>query len=171
MKPTNDRVFIDTNVLLYLYSGDEFAKKTAAMAALGSGSACVTTQVLGELAHVLTKKFLLPTTKVQAVVHEVSDACEVHPVTPELIFAALRIREQYRYGFYDSLIIAGARMTGSVILYSEDMQHGQVIDGALTIRSPFVPAARQRPGEYRVKARRAVTKPALRRATRSPRPL
>ena len=166
MKPTNDRVFIDTNVLVYLYSGDESAKKTAAMASLGKGTACVTTQVLGELAHVLMKKFLLPTTKVQTVLHEVSDACEVHPVTPELIFAALRLREQYRYGFYDSLIIAGARMTGSVILYSEDMQHGQVIDGVLTIQSPFVPAVRQRQGDYRVKARKAVKKPGLRQTMR-----
>jgi predicted nucleic acid-binding protein len=171
MKPTNDRVFIDTNVFVYLYSGDESVKRAAAMAALGSGMACVTTQVLGELAHVLTKKFLLSTAKVQAVVHEVSDACEVHPVTPELIFAALRLREQYRYGYYDSLIIAGARMTGSGILYSEDMQHGQVIDGVLTIQSPFVPAARQRQGQYRVKARRAVKTPGLTRSMRSPRPL
>ena len=166
MKPTNDRVFIDTNVFVYLYSGDESAKRAAAMAALGNGTACVTTQVLGELVHVLTKKFLLPTTNAQAVVHEVCDACEVHPVTPELVFAALRLREQYRYGFYDSLIIAGARMTGSSILYSEDMRHGQVIDGALTIRSPFVPAARQRRGEYRVKARTALKKPGLRQAGR-----
>ncbi|MBI3373426.1 MAG: PIN domain-containing protein [Betaproteobacteria bacterium] len=147
-------MFIDTNVLVYLYSGDESTKKKAAMSALGNGTACVTTQVLGELAHILTKKFLLPTANVQAVVREVRDACEVHPVTPELIVAALRLREQYRYSFYDSLIIAGARMTGSVILYSEDMQHGQVIDGALTIQSPFVPVARQRQREYRVRARK-----------------
>jgi hypothetical protein len=46
------------------------------------------------------------------------------------------------------------------------MQHGQVIDGALTIQSPFVPAARQRQREYRVKARRAVKKPALRQSRR-----
>ena len=109
MKPTNDRVFIDTNVLVYLYSGDESAKRAAAMSALGNGTACLTTQVLSELAHVLTKKFRLQATSVQAVVHEVCDACEVHPVTPELIVAALRLRDQYRYGFYDSLIIAGAR--------------------------------------------------------------
>ena len=166
MKPTNDRVFIDTNVFVYLYSSDESGRKKAAMAALGEGTACVTTQVLSELAHVLTKKFLLPTTNVQAAVHEVCDACEVHPVTPELVFAALRLREQYRYGFYDSLIIAGAGMTGSAILYSEDMQHGQVIDSALTIKSPFVPAARQRKGEYRVKARRALKKPGLRQTKR-----
>src|SRR3972149_11136883 len=124
MKPTNDRVFIDTNVLVYLYSGDESAKKTAAMAAVGNGTACVTTQVLGELTHVLTKKFLLPATNVQGVVHEVCDACEVHPVTPELIVAALRLREQYRYGFYDSLIIAGARMTGSGGLFFQEYQQG-----------------------------------------------
>ncbi|MSQ51502.1 MAG: PIN domain-containing protein [Betaproteobacteria bacterium] len=171
MKPTNARVFIDTNVFVYLYSGDESAKKAAAIAVLGRGTACVTTQVLGELAHVLTKKFLLPTIKVQSVLHEVCDACEVHPVTPELIFAALRLREQYRYGFYDSLIIAGARMTGSEILYSEDMQQGQVIDGVLAIQSPFVTAAGQRQGQYRVKARRAVKKSVLRRTMRYPRPL
>lgn len=141
------------------------------MAALGNGTACVTTQVLGELAHVLTKTFLLPTIGVRAAVQEVSDACEVHPVTPELIFAALRIREQYRYGFYDSLIVAGAQMTGSAILYSEDMQHGQVIDGALTIQSPFAPAARQRPGAYRVRAGKAKKKPRLRQSMRCARPL
>jgi predicted nucleic acid-binding protein len=162
MKPTNDKVFIDTNVFVYIYSNDETAKKAAAMSAVGHGKACVTTQVLGELAHVLTKKFLLPAIGVQAVVHEICDACEVHPVTPELIVAALRLREQYRYGFYDSLIIAGARMTGSVILYSEDMQHGQVIDGALTIESPFVPVARQRQREYRARARGPVKKSASR---------
>ena len=170
MKPTNARVFIDTNVFVYLYSGDESDKKAAAMAALGNGAACVTTQVLGELAQVLTKKFRLPTTTAQAVLHEVINACEVHPVTPELVFDALRLREQYRYGFYDSLIIAGARMTGSLILYSEDMQHGQVIDGALTIQSPFIPVARQRLREYRVTARRAAKKPAPRRPTRQPFP-
>jgi len=54
-------------------------------------------------------------------------------------FAALRIREGYRTGFYDGLIIAGARMTGSVNLYSEDLRHGQVIDGALAIQSPDLP--------------------------------
>ena len=130
------------------------------MAAVQYGVACVTTQVLGELAQVLTRKFLLPAMTVQAVLHEVVSACEVHPVTPELIFAALRFREQYRYGFYDSLIIAGARMTGSVILFSEDMQHGQVIDGALTIQSPFVPVACQQQREYRVKPRKLIKKAA-----------
>jgi predicted nucleic acid-binding protein len=96
------------------------------------------------------------------VVHEVCAACEVHAVTPELIVAALRLRQQYRYGFYDSLIIAGARMTGATILYSEDLQCGQVIDGVLTIQSPFVHAARQRQRKYRVTARKALAKPALR---------
>jgi len=41
-----------------------------------------------------------------------------------------------------------------------------VIDGALTIQSPFVPAARQRQRAYRVKARRAAKKPVLRQSKR-----
>lgn len=74
--------------------------------------------------------------------------------TNDRVFIDTNVREQYRYSFYDSLIIAGARMTGSAILYSEDMQHGQVIDAALTIQSPFVPVARQRQQEYRARARK-----------------
>jgi predicted nucleic acid-binding protein len=48
----------------------------------------------------------------------------------------LRIREQYQYHIYDSLMIAAALRASCRTLYSEDMRDGQVIDG-LTIRNPF----------------------------------
>ncbi|MCY7350108.1 MAG: hypothetical protein LH606_05515 [Cytophagaceae bacterium] len=50
---------------------------------------------------------------------------------------ALRIKGRYGYQFYDSLIIATALQVGCTVLYSEDMQDGQVIDLRLTILNPF----------------------------------
>jgi predicted nucleic acid-binding protein len=49
---------------------------------------------------------------------------------------ALRISQRYKYGIYDSLVIAAALEGGCSVLYSEDMQHGQSI-GSLKIRNPF----------------------------------
>ena len=56
---------------------------------------------------------------------------------PELYLRALDVQARYGYGFYDSLIIAAALEAGCTRLYSEDMQHGQRIEG-LTIENPFV---------------------------------
>jgi predicted nucleic acid-binding protein len=41
------------------------------------------------------------------------------------------------YAHYDSQIIAAALAAGCTVLYSEDMQHGQLIDGTLSIVNPF----------------------------------
>lgn len=57
--------------------------------------------------------------------------------TAELIESALLVRQRWGYGFYDSLVIAGALACGVGTLYSEDLQHGQQIEG-LTIRNPFL---------------------------------
>jgi predicted nucleic acid-binding protein len=50
--------------------------------------------------------------------------------------------QRYRFAWYDSLIIAAALAAGCYILYTEDMQHGQVINGKLTLLNPFVPENR-----------------------------
>jgi predicted nucleic acid-binding protein len=50
----------------------------------------------------------------------------------------LNIAERYGFSFYDSLIISSALQSGCTVLYSEDMQHGQKIDGQLLISNPFL---------------------------------
>jgi predicted nucleic acid-binding protein len=51
---------------------------------------------------------------------------------------AIRIADKYGYSLYDSLILSSALAVGCKIVYSEDMQNGQVIDGGLTIVNPFL---------------------------------
>ena len=47
------------------------------------------------------------------------------------------LAELYRFSFYDSLIVAAAIESNCAILYSEDLQNGQVIENELTIKNPF----------------------------------
>ena len=60
------------------------------------------------------------------------------PISAETSFLAIRIAKEYRFAWYDSLIIASALENSCSILVSEDLQHGQVIEKSLTIINPFI---------------------------------
>lgn len=131
------KTFLDTNVVVYLYSGDEPEKRAVALALIEQNNSIVSTQVLSELANTLSRKFGLPFDVVAQAVAEVRDACAVVPVMPDTIMQALALAQKYRYSYYDSLILAAALSAGCETLVTEDMQHGQVVESVLTIRNPF----------------------------------
>lgn len=131
------KVFLDTNVVVYLYSGDEPEKQTAALSLIENNEAIVSTQVLSELANTLSRKFSLPYEVVAQAVAEVQEGSAVSPVMPETIAQALTLAKKYQYSFYDSQILASALSAGCSTLFTEDMQHGQLIENTMTICNPF----------------------------------
>lgn len=133
----SDKIFLDTNIVVYLYSGDEPEKQAVALALIEQSNPVVSTQVLSELANTLSRKFGLSYDVVAQAVAEVRDACTVVPVMPYTIAQALDLAQKHRYSYYDSLILAAALSAGCETLATEDMQHGQVIEGVLEIRNPF----------------------------------
>lgn len=82
------KIFLDTNILVYLYSGDEPDKRAAAPTLITQNNPVVSTQVLSELANTLSRKFVLSYGLVAQAVAEVSDACTVVPVMPDTILQA-----------------------------------------------------------------------------------
>jgi predicted nucleic acid-binding protein len=50
---------------------------------------------------------------------------------------ASRLRSQQAFSYWDSLIVSAALEAGCTLLYSEDMQHGQLVEGQLRIINPF----------------------------------
>ncbi|MBK7004287.1 MAG: PIN domain-containing protein [Burkholderiales bacterium] len=50
---------------------------------------------------------------------------------------ASSLRTNSRFSYWDSMIVAAALDAGCTTLYSEDMQHGQRVEGQLTIVNPF----------------------------------
>ncbi|MBX6423467.1 PIN domain-containing protein [Thermosulfurimonas sp. F29] len=59
-------------------------------------------------------------------------------ITKRDIKKAMFVKEKYKYNYWDSLIIASALENDCSVLYTEDMQHGQIIEGRLKIVNPFV---------------------------------
>lgn len=132
---SGDRVFFDTNVLLYLLSADQ-AKADRAEALLAQGGT-ISVQVLNEFVAVASRKLRMPLTEVREVLGPIRTICTVEPVSIETHDQALRIVERLGMPIYYALIVAAALRADCKTLYSEDMQDGQVIDRRLTIRNPF----------------------------------
>ncbi len=146
-----ERIFLDSNVLLYAFSSTDPLKRERARALADAPGAVISTQVLSEFANVVLRKFSMPVAEARRRTAELAARCDVVVVTAPLVIEAFRIRERFGFGFFDSQIVASALSAGATTLYSEDLHHGQLIEGALRILSPFAPAARQRRAAYKVR--------------------
>jgi len=131
----NDRVFFDTNVLLYLLSTE--ARKADRAESLLAGGGVVSIQVLNEIVSVCTRKLRMPWAEVDVLLAAVRSSCRVEPLTEATHDLGRNVAERYRLSVYDAMIVAAALLTGADELYSEDLQDGMQIDGGLTIRNPF----------------------------------
>jgi len=135
------RVFLDTNVLIYAFA-ENSAKVDVAERLVNDGGV-VSVQILNELVNALRRKFGFDWLRIREIIGSILSTCpNPLPLSLETHRAALRISERYGYSVYDGLIIAAAVEGDCTRLYSEDLQHGQIIEG-LRIENPFLgPAAR-----------------------------
>ena len=132
----NDKVFLDTNILLYLLSDDKHKKDMAKQ--LFKNDHNISIQVLNEFSNVSLKRFKLSTQKTKSIIENISENSNIFPYSANTIVSALNLKERYKYQFYDCLILATALENSCTILYSEDMQHKQIIEKSLQIINPFV---------------------------------
>ena len=129
------KAFFDTNVLLYLLSGDA-TKADRAEEVIASGGV-ISVQVLNEFASVTTRKLGMSWVEVHEILSHVRAVCRVEPITEEIHDRGLLLSERYGFAVYDAMIVASALLAQCTTLCSEDMQDGQVIDDQLAIRNPF----------------------------------
>jgi predicted nucleic acid-binding protein len=126
--------FFDTNVLLYLLSKD-MAKADRAEVLLASGGV-VSVQVLNEFASVASRKLAMTIPEIREILSTIRAMCMVKPLDIETHELGLDMAERYGFSIYDALIVAAAMRGGCSILYTEDLQQGQIID-QLAIQNPF----------------------------------
>jgi predicted nucleic acid-binding protein len=126
--------FFDTNVLLYLLSG-ETAKADRAERLLADGGV-LSVQVLNEFAAVARRKLGLSWPEIRDVLATVRAVCAVEPVSAATHDLATAIAERYGFTIYDGLIIAAASLAKCRVVYTEDLQDGQPVHG-LTVENPF----------------------------------
>ena len=144
-----DRVFIDTNILLYALTEPkekdkekDLPKRVKSLELLtklyNEDDIVVSVQVLNELHFNMVRKFKIDDDiAFKSIQENVFTIASVETLTAQTYTKAFQIREQYNISYWDSLVVASALESGCTKLYSEDMQEGLVVDGVLNIINPF----------------------------------
>jgi len=132
-----DKVFIDTNILIYSLSADEDRGAKARQTLLSSTEAVVSSQVISEFISTCLKKNILSLDDAAQAANGFMRALHFTPVHESTINRALRLVKKYKFSYWDSLIAASALENNCSVLVTEDMQHGQVINNRLRIVNPF----------------------------------
>lgn len=135
--PRDDLVFLDTNILLYAHDERNPKKKELAVSllkrVLGQNQGVLSTQVLNEFAanalskltHSDVRRALAYYERYQVVTHSVTMSIDV-----------VTLAEEMQINFWDALLIAAARAATCPVLYSEDLNHGQLY-GGVRVENPF----------------------------------
>jgi predicted nucleic acid-binding protein len=136
----SDRVFLDTNILLYLFDTDSPEKQLRARALIEqygfAEEAFISTQVVQEFYANVTRKLKVLEQRALAAAQQLCRFPMVQ-VSISMILTAIEIAQRHRLSFWDSLIVQAATVAGCSMLLTEDLQHGSQI-GNLRIENPFL---------------------------------
>lgn len=138
----SDKVFVDTNILIYAYDLASGAKRKHAAEVVKTlwdrGNGVLSTQVLQEFYVNVTRKIDHPITpdKARSILATYL-AWQVEVITPDSVLRASELQERHKISFWDGMIVVAAIQSGATTILTEDLNHGQLIEG-VTIENPFL---------------------------------
>lgn len=133
-------VFVDSNIWLYSFLKQDERKREIAktlIKSISSSSLFLSTQIVNEVCFNL-KKNNFPEMEIKEILSSFYRDFKVIPCDEKIMLRASDLREKYSISFWDSLVLAIAIKARCMILYTEDMQHNQVIEKKLKIINPFL---------------------------------
>lgn len=140
MNDKSDKCFFDSNVLVYMQDASDKEKQEKARKLFAecveNETAVISTQCLQEFYNVVACKMKQDKIETKRIIHNFSENVPIVQVTPAIIENAIDISAQTQFSFWDSLILSAAEKSNCDILYSEDLNDGQKVNG-VTIRNPF----------------------------------
>lgn len=129
--------FLDSNVLIYAYTNDDRRERATDLIAEGG---VISLQSLAEFIHVARRRLKIDGRELIEAVQRLTDNLYIGgSVTLGVLHHGLAISQRYKLSIHDSTLIAVALDADCDEFLSEDMHHGLVIDGRLTVRNPFLP--------------------------------
>ena len=135
----NGNYFLDTNILVYIHDRISPEKqkisKQLLYSGLRSGNAVISSQVVSEYFVTSDNKLQLPYSEIVQIIHHLG-RLPVVEITYAITLRAITRTRNYSLSYWDSLIVEAAISGGCSVLYTEDLQHGQVIDG-ITVKNPY----------------------------------
>jgi predicted nucleic acid-binding protein len=131
--------FVDTNIWLYGFiEADETDKSKVARELIRACHPVLSVQVINEVCVNLIKKAGFSEGQIQELIKSFYEKYSVVELDQDLLLHASKLRQSYALSFWDSLVISSALIAGVQTLYTEDFQHGQVINQTLRVLNPFV---------------------------------
>jgi predicted nucleic acid-binding protein len=134
------REFVDSNIFVYMHDITAGSKRSSAIRLVDrlwtTGGGCASVQVLQEFFVVSSSKLTLPAEKCRAQVERLA-VWRVHSPDSRDVVAAIEIHRRQRVSFWDAMIVRSAESLGCEVIWSEDLNDGQVIEG-IEIRNPFM---------------------------------
>jgi predicted nucleic acid-binding protein len=127
--------FFDTNVLLYIASGDA-VKADRAEAIIAEGGV-ISVQVLNVLTNIGRRKLRMTWPELHALLTTMRALLTVQPITIETHETGLALAARYNLPTYDAMILASALQADCDVLWSEDMQHDMIAADRLRVVNPF----------------------------------
>jgi predicted nucleic acid-binding protein len=135
-----ERVFFDTNIFIYAYTGDDELKHSAACNLLRNNvlnnEIFLSIQILNEFYAVMAK-YKYSHNEIKLCLYEIIEQVKVMPLDLETFQQCIFMKEKYSYSWWDSMVLSSALENDCTILYSEDMHSNQVIENRLRIVNPF----------------------------------
>ena len=133
-----NNVFLDSNLLVYLYSSDEPEKQLVVQKLIEKyKDICVSTQVLFEFGYVMNRKLKKNYSIILKALEEFKEGFTIIVVTYEILQYAMKLADKINYSLPDLVIVSSAINSECKILFSEDMGNKQLIEKSVMIINPF----------------------------------
>jgi predicted nucleic acid-binding protein len=137
------RFFLDTNIFVYCFNGDAAGKRNRALQlvreAVSTRRGIVSYQVVQEFFNVALRRFVQPISHAEAEQYLGTVFRPLLAVHSSLALyqQALAISQRYQFNWFDALIVTAAQIAECRFLYTEDLQHGQELEG-VRVENPFL---------------------------------
>lgn len=134
-----DNLFIDSNIWLYSFIGDTAGKHQLAAKLIQENKQklVISLQVINEVCVNLIKKANFKEEKIEELINSFYENYRLVELDKDVLTNASKLRSTLSLSFWDSLIVSAALKGECNILYTEDLQHNQVIENKLNIVNPF----------------------------------
>ena len=136
-----DKIFLDTNIILYQFGEDKKKKKIAINIlsdAIKSSNYVISYQVIQEFSNVALNKNkeYFSVSELKTYLNDILIPLCKHYPSPDFYLSSLILKNKYKYSYYDTLIINAALELKCNFLYTEDLQENQKLD-KLRVINPF----------------------------------
>jgi predicted nucleic acid-binding protein len=128
---------VDTNILIYLHDASHPGKRQNAKSLL-AGNPKISAQVISEYLNTMRRLLSLSKEDLLFQAAGLFQPCPVMATLPSTLYLASSLIKKYRFQLFDAVIVAASLEGNCTTLYSEDMQHGLVVNNTLTIVNPFL---------------------------------